>query len=130
MPNLKKHVTVGATVGASLLALLNIIKQLNQKDENPAYQFNWNELAGKVVLGATIGGIAGAIPDFLEPATSPNHRKFFHSVTTAGLISFGLAKCAFSKLSDEEKELIHVAGSGYLSHLLLDSGTIMALPIL
>jgi membrane-bound metal-dependent hydrolase YbcI (DUF457 family) len=130
MANLKKHIAVGASIGAGLLVLLNIIKQLNQKENDPAYQFNWGELVCKAVLGAAIGGIAGALPDLLEPATSPHHRKFFHSITTAGIISLSLSKCNGSNLSAEEKELINVAGTGYLSHLLLDSGTAMALPIL
>ena len=30
-----------------------------------------------------------SIPDLLEPATHPNHRKFFHSVAAALLVVYG-----------------------------------------
>jgi len=44
-------------------------------------KLSWPEL-----LGAGLSGVAGAfLPDIIEPATSPNHRSFFHSLTFMGV---------------------------------------------
>jgi membrane-bound metal-dependent hydrolase YbcI (DUF457 family) len=46
------------------------------KKEKPS----WPEL-----LGAGLSGVAGAfLPDIIEPATNPNHRSFFHSISFMG----------------------------------------------
>lgn len=38
-----------------------------------------------------IGGhCLGTLPDILEPATSPNHRQFFHSLVFAGILAYGV----------------------------------------
>ena len=40
-----------------------------------------------------IGGYCFAtLPDVVEPATSPHHRQFFHSLLFAGILGYGLYK--------------------------------------
>jgi membrane-bound metal-dependent hydrolase YbcI (DUF457 family) len=75
----------------------------------------------------------GRLPDLLEPATSPNHRQFFHSFTTLSLTGAALYKTYKWEPEDEFGEilrLIAIAGLGaYISHLVLDSSTPKGLPI-
>ena len=46
----------------------------------------------KPVLSGTAAAFFTNLPDILEPATSPNHRQFFHSLTFAALLGMGLHK--------------------------------------
>lgn len=68
MANRKQHVVLGFTVGVGGYALHSYAEE------------------GRTTLpelfGAGLSGVAGALlPDIIEPATSPNHRSFFHSVS-------------------------------------------------
>ena len=92
--------------------------------------------ASIVSVGASyfIGKNAGRIPDLLEPATSPNHRKFFHSWMALGAMSYGWKK-AYDREpeTDLEKFLRYVAlvgGAAAISHLVLDSLTPKSLPLI
>lgn len=81
-------------------------------------------------------GIAASVftnlPDLLEPATSPNHRQFFHSVAFACLLGAGLVK--LHRWQPDEpaekfwKALGMLAISGYLIHLALNVTTTKSLP--
>lgn len=129
MPNFKKHATTGGVVGLTFVALTNLIQQNKRAKTDPNYKFDWAEFILKSLAGGGVGAFCGVLPDLLEPATCPNHRKLFHSVTTASLISYGLYKANTSSLSSNDKEIINIAGAGYLSHLLLDSETEFGLPL-
>lgn len=129
MPNFKKHAATGGAVGVAFIAIANLIQQNKRKQAAPNYKFDWSELILKSLAGGGIGAFCGVLPDLIEPATCPNHRKLFHSVTTASLISYRLYKANSSKLSANDKEIINIAGAGYLSHLLLDSETEFGLPL-
>src|SRR5262245_47631099 len=72
MANRKQHDILGATVGVGGYAIYSCMKKKI---------LTWPDL-----LGAGLAGVAGAfLPDIIEPATSPNHRSFFHSVTFMGV---------------------------------------------
>jgi len=83
-------------------------------------------------------GIAGSfavigvlLPDILEPASSPGHRKFFHSLLLAGLlVTFFvmLNKKLITIENEDVKRIINYLGFGYGMHLLQDSVTPMGLP--
>jgi len=86
------------------------------------------------LLGGTAAAFLTKLPDILEPATSPNHRQFFHSLTFAGLLCL-----AFKELGNWQPEsaggeflkaLGQVAIPAYLIHLLLDSLTAKSLPLI
>jgi len=100
------------------------------------------------------------MPDVLEPATLPNHRKFAHSLVTAGALT--LAKVAEWQADCRRRSAAHgeaalsllrrskartdaelaavrwsflaglIAGffAGYASHLVLDAATTRSLPLI
>jgi len=113
------------------------------------------------VAAAAIGGLLGGIaPDVLEPAGHPNHRAFFHSVTSAGVLSVAAGEGWVALLRDQADECAARAAAalqgsdirhseefkcamwhclagvligffaGYASHLILDAGTSKGLPVL
>lgn len=61
---------------------LGAVAALNWRDGN-----HW--MTHPVIASAT-GWACGTLPDVLEPATSPNHRQFLHSVLFAGLLIYGV----------------------------------------
>lgn len=77
------------------------------------------------------GGIAGILPDILEPATNPNHRSIVHSITTC-TIFYETNK--FIQLSDnvtvKQKAFAKSMYGAYGSQLLLDGTTPKGLPLL
>jgi membrane-bound metal-dependent hydrolase YbcI (DUF457 family) len=129
MPNFKKHAAVGASVGLGLVAIANLIQQNNRGKTDPYYKFDWSELIAKSLAGASIGAFCGVLPDLLEPATCPQHRKFFHSIAAASMIGYGMHSANKGKLSENEKQLVNLMGFSYLSHLLLDGNTPYGLPL-
>ena|ERR1700722_14414163 len=90
-----------------------------------------------VVLHTTAGCIGGycfgTLPDWVEPATNPNHRQFFHSLVFAGLVGYGLYRLyQWDPDSPEEKMLrfiVLAAVGAYLVHLALDATTPRSLPM-
>ncbi len=83
-------------------------------------------------LGAVaIGAFSGALPDIIEPATSYNHRRFFHSY--AIVLGGGHLICRVLKkdnVNDNLKMATRVFAAGYASHLGLDFTTTKGLPLL
>jgi inner membrane protein len=92
--------------------------------------------AGKTTLEPLVGGFAASLltklPDLLEPATTPNHRQFFHGIAFASLLGLGLYKLhqwQAEGASDKFwKALGMLALSSYLIHLALDATTAKSLP--
>lgn len=86
-------------------------------------------------LAAGVVGVFGTnLPDILEPATSPNHRKVFHSVACAVVLIAGFKKAWDWEPGDELGKLLRfvaLAGTaGYLAHLALDATTKRSLPLI
>src|SRR2546425_7524563 len=81
------------------------------------------------VLVALLGGIGGLLPDLLEPATNPNHRRFFHSLVTAVSLA-GANHYVWQQpaISLSKKAALGITSAGYLSHLLADARTPKGLP--
>lgn len=88
----------------------------------------------KPIVAGTAAALFTKLPDMLEPATSPNHRQFFHSFAFAGLLC--LAFHELGKWQPESaggevlKALGQVAIPAYLIHLFLDSLTAKSLPLI
>lgn len=83
------------------------------------------------------GGLAaflGSLPDWIEPATNPHHRQFFHSV--AFLCGVGYVTYRIYRWQPETpgqqiaKWLGVVAGGAYLVHLACDATTPRSIPML
>ena len=88
----------------------------------------------KPLRNAALAAACGTLPDILEPALHPNHRRFFHSVGFAGLLGYGMYKLYKWETDDEFerflKGLALVAGGSYLVHLAMDASTPKSLPVL
>ena len=88
----------------------------------------------KPLLGAILATGFTKLPDMLEPATHPNHRQFFHSVTFAGMLGVATHKVYCWKPDNPADETVRffllVCASAYFIHLLLDAGTPKSLPLI
>jgi membrane-bound metal-dependent hydrolase YbcI (DUF457 family) len=91
----------------------------------------------KVLHAATayVGGFClGTLPDIVEPATSPHHRQFFHSIAFATLLGFGMYKLYKWDPKTPKAEIFRlaglIAGGAYLFHLALDATTKRSLPMI
>lgn len=87
----------------------------------------------KPILGGAAAALLTRLPDILEPATSPNHRRFFHSLAFAGLLGVALHELhGWQPETDTErllKKIGALALSAYLIHLALDFTTAKSLPL-
>ena len=147
MPNYSTHARVGAAVG--------VLAAGCRAREAPTVQMAAEALGG--LLGGWVGGV---LPDVLEPARDPNHRKFAHSVVAGGALTLARvaewqAACRTAADTATHQSLTHPIGStersaaewdaffwrllagalvglvaGYASHLVLDAGTPRGLPLL
>lgn len=108
-------------------AIAGISASLLDKGDAPSYAKN-------IATASVVGAIAGKLPDMIEPATNPNHRKFFHSIVF--LVLAGKAVHWLYEWQPEEewqKALRHIgliAGAGYFSHLAFDFVTPKSLPVI
>lgn len=132
MPNRKKHKQVGAKSGATVSAATYLLDYFLEKEhckkKNLATpEFNLLEFLGTSLLGAGAGALGGILPDVLEPARNPHHRKTMHSVTTMVAVT-GVVVKKKRRLTRVQKSLLNATGAGYVSHLALDSQTPMGLP--
>lgn len=86
------------------------------------------------LAAGALGALYTNLPDILEPATSSNHRKVFHSVACAVAIGVGMKKAWAWKPEEDLGRLarffVLVAGAGYLTHLALDATTKRSLPLI
>jgi membrane-bound metal-dependent hydrolase YbcI (DUF457 family) len=72
MANRKLHAILGASAAVGFYVFYTQIKE--------------EGMSLPELLGFTLFGTVGAfLPDVIEPATSPNHRSFFHSLSFAGV---------------------------------------------
>ena len=128
--NSKQHIKISTIGGAVIAGTINTVKQLKKQSENPEHKFNFQSLLKSIAIGAIGGFAASTLPDILEPATNPNHRKFFHSLTFAGLMLYGNHKLKNSQLPEELKQAFNALSIGYGLHLGADLTTPKSLPII
>ncbi|MEY2408856.1 MAG: inner membrane protein [Verrucomicrobiota bacterium] len=87
---------------------------------------NWAEVLVVGFLGIPVACLA----DILEPALSPRHRGFFHSVLVVLLCIVGFfAWCKYFDPSPGSRRLVASLGVAFLSHHFLDSLTPSGLPL-
>src|SRR6266436_2375539 len=115
MPNEKTHFIAGAVIGATV----NFIIQSAEMGMDYDRKFDW----GQFFLCAGAGAFAVLAPDILEPATSQNHRQFFHSIVSAGFIAYAISGKHTLKLSRTTRLFLWAFGMSYLSHIALDCTT-------
>lgn len=116
--NRSAHVIAGSITSASVYAI--ITKSLDEEQTLKGF-----------IFFLVAGGFMGALPDIIEPATSPNHRSFFHSI--ALLCAGGYLLYRFYVIKDitnqDIKIVITALCAAYGSHLVLDALTPMGLPL-
>lgn len=115
----KEHQLVAATVVGSCL----LYQEAGQQEKTI-----------KPLAGALLAGVLTKLPDALEPATYPNHRQFFHSLTFAGVLAV-LTNGVYRWEPETQGEVILrdvllVGAAAYFIHLLLDATTPKSLPFL
>jgi membrane-bound metal-dependent hydrolase YbcI (DUF457 family) len=115
MPGWKTHIIIGAATGAAV----NVALQTGRKVLKPQTPFDWGEFF--ICTGAA--SVAALAPDILEPATSPDHRGFFHSVAMAAIVAYVMTGKHTGKWPTIITLIVGAAGVGYLSHLIADSTT-------
>lgn len=93
-----------------------------------------NKTLEKPLAAGGLGYVLGTLPDRIEPATSPNHRQFFHSYTFLGLVCAGMYKTYRWETENEWQSLARfallAAGGAYMAHLLMDATTPKGLPVI
>lgn len=111
-----------AVAGASAFGMVTLIKHRHPDARLPDPIF-----AGVVAVFAT------ALPDYLEPATNPHHRQFFHSAAFATAL-VALMKKLYDWVPATSghalvRDILLSIGIGYLAHLGADATTAMGLPL-
>lgn len=147
MPNRGVHLQWSAAAGGAVAALM-------------AHGLPPEYFLAEVLGGVASAGLAGLLPDVLEPAVTPMHRGIAHSVTTLGLLTqipaFQAREhcraqatayrmqaaalpvgCAERARAERQAWWWHVAAGaciaapvGYAAHLLLDAQTPRSLPLM
>ncbi len=130
MPDRKTHLKAGAIAGALVAGVSNLVIQKKKMDSGLNEAFNWAQLLLSVSGGAVLGGAAGILPDLFEPANSCYHRDFFHSISCALVICYGLQQSRLIHLTEGKKAMLNIIAAGYISHLALDALTPMTLPVI
>jgi membrane-bound metal-dependent hydrolase YbcI (DUF457 family) len=94
---------------------------------------------GRPVDGSALAmGAAAAcfpsLPDLVEPAVHPNHRRFFHSVTFATVVGYAMHRAykweTRRPLERAARIALVIGGAAYLAHLVRDAFTIKSLPLI
>lgn len=120
--NGKQHRQIGAVVGAGY----TVVKYLWEKQDNPDLEFPWGDL----VINTGVGFALGSLPDWIEPATSPNHRKFFHSIAAGTGVWYGAFGKHTEEWDEDLKKWLQACAVAYLSHLAADSTTARSIALL
>lgn len=86
------------------------------------------------LVSAALAAALTNIPDWLEPATHPGHRDFFHSIAFAAMLGLGAIKLYDWSPEEEWQKVIRyvslVGAGAYLVHLVLDATTRRSLPLI
>jgi len=116
MSDSQKHFLLGAGMGGAAYLLICWLMG------RPATWLGFLGCSG-------LGGALALLPDALEPATTPNHRQFFHSLSLLSGLAYADYRVLKSPaLTDDGKILFLTASTGYASHLLMDAVTPKSLP--
>ena len=131
MANFKKHLETGSIIGTITAIVLYLVRYFREHRRNPDYRFDFWKFIQAVLAGCALGAITGIVTDRIEPATNPNHRGFFHSITFWFLLTVIVYKTIMKRDIDCLcKNLVVIGFAGYSSHLILDMQTTKSLPFL
>lgn len=110
------HQLLGALIGVS--SYLAYKKSMNEPPD-----------IGGAVGSAAAGALISSLPDEIEPATSSDHREFFHSEALF-ILTLAWAKAIWENpnLDRRQKHVLLTVIAAYDGHLLQDSTTPAGLP--
>lgn len=120
--NGKHHRLIGAAAGAAF----TVTKYLKKKELEPETKIPWGEL----LLDSGLGFLLASLPDWLEPARNPNHRKFAHSLVMMGLVGYSAFGKHTKNMDEDFKKVIQAFAISFISHLCADSTTKKSIPII
>jgi membrane-bound metal-dependent hydrolase YbcI (DUF457 family) len=130
MANFKKHLVTGAIIGTITAIVLYVIHYFKEQRRNSEYRFGFWKFIQAILAGCALGALSGIVSDKIEPATNPNHRGFFHSITFWFLLTLATYKTLIERNIDCLcKNLVVICFAGYSSHLILDIQTPKSLPL-
>lgn len=119
------------TVGGGLAAVIAAYLDECQKAGGSTLT---DDAWARIVAAGGVGGLAGSLPDLLEPALHPDHRQFFHSVAFALALGVGMREVYAWAPAEPWQCWIRgaalAAGSASLMHLAMDATTPKSLPLL
>ena len=121
MPGFTAHFVIGAATGAAV----NTVCQRGRRNERPGCKFD----LGEMFACSLAAGGGACLPDLLEPAYSPFHRRFCHSVAAAVLVAYGISGRHTFRLGWTGRMLLGMVGLGFLSHLAADAFTPRSIPL-
>jgi len=93
---------------------------------------NIASLAVSAAIGLGIGGAGAGVPDVLEPAKHPSHRKFFHSwlaFVIVGAVGYLIALEHIHLNYGVRWLFVLPAIAGYICHLFTDAFSPKGLPL-
>jgi membrane-bound metal-dependent hydrolase YbcI (DUF457 family) len=122
MPNRDEHIKTGFWLGFSCAFLDDLSRQNLEIQNGLRIDYNWSKMILEGIISGGSIAIGECVPDSFEPAIHPNHRGFFHSFASFGLIAAILFQ---DELSNDRILNIFSKGlsAGYLLHLFQDSQT-------
>lgn len=92
------------------------------------------QLTPMPLASGALAGMLGSLPDWIEPASNPHHRQFFHSVVFLGGVAYVTYRIyrwqPVTPWQQLTKWLGIVAGGAYMAHLACDARTSRGLPML
>jgi membrane-bound metal-dependent hydrolase YbcI (DUF457 family) len=97
MANFKKHLEIGAIIGTITAIVLSLVRYFKEHRRKPDYCFGFWKFIQAVLAGCALGALSGIVTDKIEPATNPNHRGFFHSITFWFALSVATYKLLFER---------------------------------
>ena len=103
MANSADHIAAGALAGV-------VMACYGQRKEEP--------VSPLLAIGAST--VFSKLPDWIEPATNPNHRQFFHSIAFLSLLGYSLKMTYDWKPEDKGSQILRFlnicwAGLGFIN---------------
>lgn len=117
MAKRKTHSRAGI-ISAIIKELMSLFKEIKE-----GKQVSFKEVAFRLSLAGFSGHLGGIMPDVIEPARHPNHRKHFHSIVAGVGVAYLSNKINEKSENPFVKTISRGIATGYVSHIILDSTT-------
>jgi len=124
MANSADHLKAGLISGAVVTGLTSYMRAGRQ-----GRPIILADVLRDALVGLLAAGVGSILPDVVEPPRHPGHRSVFHSrLTLVSVPVVGAMLINSADLSESGVAFWEGLAVGYVSHLVLDSGTPSGLP--